>query len=1082
MPKKKGHDLDKNIVELIEHKLNFYTNLCQKTLIHVEHNKLQDIMGVSDLNQCVEHLTKINNKILLIKHSVGNNCNKEYVLSELQSLNNEFASLIKKYGTHDLYDLIKICLGENKINLNENIDLIKDTFLKNYFHPVQYKVIDNKEKNVVVEKNDEKQQESNSTEEKSELSPIKISEIDNMFDDKFFLKIYGLKVEFYSFILQKTLIVYGYVDNIFVSILNSPFINSTKNELYDNLVQQNKNSIIIQNFIESLSIKDFLINKDISDLNHKLIGYEFHYNSIKKKHISQIIKEFVKDTLYNKFVTIVTLLIFTDKQENMYLSYLLYDLLSNDNNGSIDSQEQIMLFDNLPWFIKKQFKESMKKTVQYTNQLTNFDMNKVPLEQQICLMNVNDSVKEKAMIKLKEVKAKNEDSGTKARQYLDGLLKIPFSIIRQEPIFNKMNEIKSDLINLYTNYNLDLSLIKQIPNLIDVHKNLNMLKFNGNPVINIHKTNEQLNLLKKPELVLLLESINNILIKSEMENIILKFKSTINKNQLVTKIISNLKKLTISQITELITVLQTLNNKYLTNIISLESSCENILGIENIEHKISELKDYMIEVRVVLDSVVHGHNKAKKQVERIVGQWLNGGTNACSVLGFEGNPGVGKTTLAKGLSKCLKDKDGSSRPFSLIAIGGDSNSSSLIGHSYTYVGSTWGQIVQILMDKQCMNPIILIDEVDKISKTEHGKEIIGVLTHLLDPSQNKQFQDKYFSGIELDLSNVLFILSYNDPSSIDRIMLDRVTRIKFDSLTIDDKIDITKKHLLPELFDKMKLYDLIQFTDAAIEFIIKEFTLEPGVRKLKEKLFDIVGELNLKIINGEMNDAKIPIIIDKEDIQKVYFKDIKQIKLPMIHEQSEVGLINALWANEYAQGGILPLQVSFVPSNKFLGLTLTGSLGDVMKESIDVSLTVAWNLTPFHIQQELIKKYNNQKDNSVYGLHIHCPTISIKKDGPSATGAFSIILYSLFNQLKIKNYFGITGESSFDCKLTEIGGLQEKIIHSIPSGIKEFIYPEENQFDFDKIMEKYKDKDIIQNIKFHPVRTIQEALELIIDK
>ena len=132
--------------------------------------------------------------------------------------------------------------------------------------------------------------------------------------------------------------------------------------------------------------------------------------------------------------------------------------------------------------------------------------------------------------------------------------------------------------------------------------------------------------------------------------------------------------------------------------------------------------------------------------------------------------------------------------------------------------------------------------------------------------------------------------------------------------------------------------------------------------------------------------------------------------------------------------------------------------------------------------KKLIKKYNNPKDNSVYGLHIHCPTISIKKDGPSATGAFSIILYSLFNQLKIKNYFGITGESSFDCKLTEIGGLQEKIIHSIPSGIKEFIYPEENQFDFDKIMEKYKDKDIIQNIKFHPVRTIQEALELIIDK
>ena len=1079
MPKKKGHDLDKNIVELIEHKLNFYTNLCQKTLIHVEKNKLQDIMSVSDLNQCVDLLININDKILLIKHSVSNNCNKDYVLNELQNLNNEFAILIKKYGTNDLYDLIKICLGENKINLNDPIDYIKYNFLRSYFHPIQYKVIDNKEKNVVVGINTDNGQE---LEENNQIPPLLINEIDNMFDDKFFLKIYGLKVEFYSVILQKTLIVYGYLDNILVDVLNSSFINSTKCELYENLVQQNKNVTIINNFIESLSIKDFLINRDITDLNHKLIGYEFHYNSIKKKHISQIIKEFVKDTLHNKYITIVTLLIFSDKQENMYLSYLLYDLLSNDNNGTIDTQEQIILFDNLPWFIKKQFKESMKKTIQYTNQLTNFDMNKVPLEQQICLMNVSDSIKEKAMIKLKEVKAKNEDSGTKARQYLDGLLKIPFSIIRQEPIFNVMNEIKNDLINLYTNYNLDLSLIKINPNLIDIYKNINLLKNNCNPIIDINKTIEKLNLLKKPELVILLDSINNVLLTFDMENMKLKFKTTLSKSQIITKIINVFKKLTIHHITDLISVIQSLNNNELTDVISLESSGENIIGIDLIESKMKKLKDFMREVRETLDSVVHGHNKAKKQVERIVGQWLNGGTNACSVLGFEGNPGVGKTTLAKGLSKCLKDKDGSSRPFSLIAIGGDSNSSSLVGHSYTYVGSTWGQIVQILMDKQCMNPIILIDEVDKISKTEHGKEIIGVLTHLLDPSQNKQFQDKYFSGIELDLSNVLFILSYNDPSSIDRIMLDRVTRIKFDSLSIDDKIDITKKHLLPELYDKMRLFDLIEFSDNAIEYIIKEFTLEPGVRKLKEKLFDIVGELNLKIINGEMNDSEIPILIEKEDIQKVYFKDIKQIKLPLIHTSSEIGIINALWANEYAQGGILPLQVSFVPSNKFLGLTLTGSLGDVMKESIDVSLTVAWNLTPFNIQQELIKKYNNPKDNSVYGLHIHCPTISIKKDGPSATGAFTIILYSLFNQVKIKNYFGITGESSFDCKLTEIGGLQEKIIHSIPSGIKEFIYPVENQFDFDKIMEKYKDKDIIKNIKFHPVDNIQQALDLILDK
>ena len=1078
MPKKikQNHDLDKNIFDLIEHKLKFYSNLCQKTLIHVEKNKLHGITTVYELNQCVASLTKINDCVLLIKDSVINNCNKDYILSELQLLNNEFASLIRKYGTHELQDLIKICLGENKIHLNDNIDYIKYNLLKNYFHPIQYKVIDNKDKNVVVDDNV-----NNVDEPNDGIFPLIISDIDNSFDDKYFIKIYGLKIEIYSIILQKTLIVYGYMDNLLLSIMDNSYINTIKIELLENLTQQNKDSVVINNFINSLSIKDYLINKDITDFNNKLIGYEFNYNSIKKKHISHIIKEFVKDTLYNKFVTLVTLLIFTNKPENMYLSYLLYDLLSNDNNGSIDTYEQIILFDNLPWFIKNQFKESMKKTVQYTNQLTNFDMNKIPLEQQICLMNVNDSIKEKAMIKLKEVKAKNEDSGTKARQYLDGLLKIPFSIIRQEPIFDIMNEIKFDLINLYTNYNLDLSIINKTPNLIDIHKNLNMLKNNVNPVINLNKTNEQFKIIKKSDLLILFDIINNIVLESATENVVVNLKHNLNKNQLINKIINMLKKLTITQIDDLITEINKINNVCFKNVICLDSGAENIAGISFIDNKINKLKNYMIDVRSILDSVVHGHEKAKKQVERIVGQWINGGTNACSVLGFEGNPGVGKTTLAKGLSKCLKDKDGTTRPFALIAIGGDSNSSSLIGHSYTYVGSTWGQIVQILMDNQCMNPIILIDEVDKISKTEHGKEIIGVLTHLLDPSQNKQFQDKYFSGIEIDLSNVLFILSYNDPSSIDRVMLDRVTRIKFDSLTIDDKIVITKKHLLPELYDKMRLCNLIEFSDNAIEYIIKEFTLEPGVRKLKEKLFDIVGELNLKIINGEMNHLESSITITKDDVQKVYFKDIKQIKIPKIHSCGEIGLINALWANEYSQGGILPLQVSFVPSNKFLGLTLTGSLGDVMKESINVSLTVAWNLTPYTIQQELIKKYNNPKDNSVYGLHIHCPTISIKKDGPSATGAFTIILYSLFNQVKIKNYFGITGESSFDYKLTEIGGLQEKIIHSIPSGIKEFIYPRDNQFDFEKILDKYKDKDIMKNIKFHAVDTIQDALKLILE-
>jgi ATP-dependent Lon protease len=229
--------------------------------------------------------------------------------------------------------------------------------------------------------------------------------------------------------------------------------------------------------------------------------------------------------------------------------------------------------------------------------------------------------------------------------------------------------------------------------------------------------------------------------------------------------------------------------------------------------------------------------------------------------------------LAKGLSECLKDENGVSRPFALIALGGDSNASTLVGHSYTYVGSTWSQIIQILMDKKCMNPIIVFDEVDKISKTEHGKEITGILTHLLDPTQNDCFQDKYFSGIDIDLSKVLFILSYNDVESIDKVLLDRVHRIKFESLSIEDKVVICNNHLLPEIYKKVGLEDTIHFADETIKFIVEEYTLEPGVRKLKEKLFEIVGEINLNLLKELNTNIELPIVISKDDITNKYFKD-----------------------------------------------------------------------------------------------------------------------------------------------------------------------------------------------------------------
>ena len=193
--------------------------------------------------------------------------------------------------------------------------------------------------------------------------------------------------------------------------------------------------------------------------------------------------------------------------------------------------------------------------------------------------------------------------------------------------------------------------------------------------------------------------------------------------------------------------------------------------ITKINSKTETINEFMGQVGSILDSAVHGHKRAKRQVERIIGQWINGEKSGYC-FGFEGPPGVGKTSLAKkGIAHCLQDEKGETRPFAFIAIGGSSNGSTLDGHNYTYVGSTWGRIVDILMEHKCMNPIIFIDELDKVSRTEQGKEIIGILTHLIDPTQNDCFHDKYFNGIDLDLSNALFIFSYNDVDAIDRFWI-----------------------------------------------------------------------------------------------------------------------------------------------------------------------------------------------------------------------------------------------------------------------------------------------------------------------
>lgn len=1084
---KKTNDL----FNLIYKKIAFFKDVIQKTVLHVQKNKQFEILGISDVTICIDKLQDLITKINSIEHVINDKTIIDYedFINELQNINNELSILFKNYGTMNLEDLLMICFGNTQIFNNENEEY-KFDLLKKYFHPISYKIMsiknkNNKGKNKSLEKVDD--HELQYDENMKNLDCIDI----NSNYKQFFMKIYGIKLYLYNKAFKKGMFVYGFIDDIILDFLNNKYIDNKKKQINENLPNEEPfKTSTFEIFISSLSIKDYLINNTISEFYNKFIGYLSQCNNLKQKTISQNIKEFIADDSYSKRNTMIYLLINSNNYENQYLVYLLYDLLSNDTNGNIDTEEQMLLLDSLPWNIKKLFKYAMKKTIQYTNELSNFDMNKIPLEQQICLLKANENVKEKAMMKLKEIKSKSEDSGSKARQYLDGLLKIPFSTYKREPILHLMEWIKTHFKFIYKKFTFDinypfipskneytgLEILKYVNHLIN---KLNEFIYNKNNIEALEKIllfGDKYNLHKNVIVI------NDILKTRELkEHIFIDFDSK-TKNEVKNEIKNFIN---ICKNEDKIVLLRDIFKKFMFGTNSIKKNdiinFELINELSIIENKFDEINNYMNNVKTILDNCVYGHDKAKKQIERILSQWISGEQKG-NCFGFEGSPGVGKTTLAKGLSQCLKDENGDSRPFSLIMMGGDANSSHLVGHSYTYVGSTWGQIVQILIDKKCMNPIILIDEVDKISRTEHGKEITGVLTHLLDPTQNDSFQDKYFSGIELDLSKVLFILSYNDADLIDKILLDRIHRIKFDSLTLEDKIVICKKHLLPDIYKNIGLEDMIEISDDTLKFIIEEYTLEPGVRKLKEKLFEIIGEINLDILKKNMIVNEIPIKIMIDDIKNKYFKDKREIKVQKIHTENVNFIINGMYANSLNQGGILPFQACFVPAQYFLEIILTGNQKDVMREGMILSKNLAWNLTSYKKQRELIKKYNDVKNNCVYGININAVGLSIPKDGPSASSTICVLIYALLNDYKIKHYLAMTGEVSLDGKITEIGGLEYKILGSIKNGVREIIYPSENNRDFEKFYCKYKDKEILKNITFHSVNTIQEVFDLILIK
>jgi ATP-dependent Lon protease len=1068
----KKETISNDITLLVDKKIGFFKDVIQKTIIHVQKNKFLDILGIGDVGTCIDRLGDLNRKI----HDVANNKNNtENLINNLQVINNELSGLLKNYGTDSLEDLLLICFGNNNKLTADDGEQDKLDLLKKYFHPSSYKVI-NRPDDAKQKKNDE------FTDEMRNLTCIDTGSSYKQFN----MKVFGIKLLIRNAALKKSLLIYGIVDDVVIDFLDSKYITQKRANLLANLPPDGFQKDSFDKFLSSLILKDYLIYEAESDLHARYAGYISQNNVLRQKQISQLVKEFITEDMYTKRNILINLLICSSNYENQYLAYLLYDILSNDSNGNVDTQEQTILFDSFPWSIKQYFKQAMKKTIQYTNELSNFDINKIPLEQQICLLKASDSVKEKAMMKLKEVKAKSEDSGSKARQYLDALLKIPFNVYRREPILNVMDKIKTQFKDSCKKHNI-CTVFPEIPNK-EKYTSIEVLKY-VKKIQGVTGSSDKTEQIEKIRAYLVAGDKKKLLANASALHLILKkYKkkcgkiSSLTKDELVLHVNNILTIYKDPSVADSKNIIDEIYAEFIgsANMNPMLSNVEITQDIQKINGNMKQITDYMDEVKSTLDKAVHGHDKAKKQIERIIGQWLNGEQDGYC-FGFEGPPGIGKTSMAKrGLSDCLKDDNGNGRPFAMIQMGGDSNGSTLHGHNYTYVGSTWGSIVQILIDKRCMNPIIFIDEVDKISRTEHGKEIVGILTHLLDPAQNDCFQDKYFTGIDLDLSKALFILSYNDVDAIDKILLDRVHRIKFNSLTLEDKLVISKTHILPDVYKKMGLEDTIVFADDVLKFIIDEYTSESGVRKLKEIMFEIVGEINLDILKNNDTDYELPINISIADIKTKYFKDKREVIIRKVPEESLVGFANGMFATSHGNGGTLPIHAKFFPSEQFLELKLTGLQQDVMRESMHVSLTVAWNLTSEERKKQIRTLYDGE--NNKYGINIHPGDGSVQKDGPSAGGIITIALYSLLNDIPIKARMAMTGEIQMSGDITAIGGLNYKILGSIKAGVREFIYPKENKKDFEEFYEKYKNDAVLKDIKFHEVSHVSEALDLILDK
>jgi ATP-dependent Lon protease len=467
--------------------------------------------------------------------------------------------------------------------------------------------------------------------------------------------------------------------------------------------------------------------------------------------------------------------------------------------------------------------------------------------------------------------------------------------------------------------------------------------------------------------------------------------------------------------------------------------------------------------RSVLDADHTGLDDVKERIvehlavrklrrERGVDETADDRRGGGAILLLVGPPGVGKTSLGESVAQAL------GREFIRVSLGGIRDEAEVRGHRRTYVGARPGRIARALADAGSMNPVFLLDEMDKVGSDWRG-DPSSALLEVLDPAQNHTFRDHYLE-FDLDLSDVLFIATANVIESIPGPLLDRTEMIRLDGYTDEEKVDIARDHLLPRRLSSVGLEaDEVTVTDEALASIVEKYTREAGVRGLERMLGKLARKSAMKIASDDTDTVNVAAAELVDLLGKpTVFRD-------EAGDRTRVPGVATGLAVTGAGGDVLFVEASVMPGNQ--ALTVTGQLGDVMKESAEIALSyVRSNAVELGIDP-------GQLDQAI---HLHVPAGAIPKDGPSAGITLTTALVSLLTGRKVKDTVGMTGELTLQGRVLPIGGVKQKVLAAHRAGLTEVIIPARNEDDLDELPES-----IIESMRFHPTDDISSVLELALE-